>query len=294
VIKRSSAPTILTTGLVLACVAVLVACIQVTVLDQSAVESSAGKMLRTQQVEASMRPRAAVVLAAVVPAGITLGTQPGDNPDAAVDRMLHDPAFTQAFAGALGSVSSHVTQGESGPIVLDPALVRAAAVSTVTALDPAAAGLPSTDTAATVAIDTTSIPDLRGATSALRIAGSVAGILGLILIFAGILLSDRRIRAVGRLGRWIAGTGLVVLVLFWLLPEFVMPVVRGWTQVAGVVMSSGGALLVPGLVLAAVGVAISFGAKRLVALGREHTLAVVPKAPMRRATAGDKRWRDSA
>lgn len=293
-IKRSSAPTILTTGLVAGFVAVLVACIQVTALDVSAVEASSGRMLRTRQVEASMRPRAAAVLAGVMPAGTTPGSQPGENPDAAVDAMLHDPAFTKAFAAALGSVAGHVIKGESGPITLDPALVRAAAISSASARNPGTAGIAGADSGATVALDTESIPNLRGEASALRVAGSVAAILALTLIFAGILMSDHKDRAMSKIGRWITGTGIVVLVVFWLLPEFVMPLIRGWTQVAGVVMSSGGTLLVPGLALSAIGLAVTFLANRLIALQRGHMLAVVPKAPTRRSTAADKRWRNSA
>jgi len=294
VIKRSSAPTILTIGLVLACVSVLAACIHVAALDQGTVASDAGRMLRTGQIESSMRPRAAAALAAVVPAGATLGTGTGAEPNAAVDSMLHDPAFTQAFEGALGSVWNHAFQGENGPIVLDPTLVHSAALSTVAALDPAAGNLPGTDTGPPVAVDSASIPNLGAVASGVRVAGSLAGVLGVILIATGILVSDRRTRAVGRLGRWIAGTGIAVVVLFWLLPELVLPVVGGWTEVAGVVMSSGGMFLVPGLALTAVGVAVAFGANRLIALGREHTLSVVPKAPMRRTTAADRKWRDSA
>ena len=68
-----------------------------------------------------------------------------------------------------------------------------------------------------------------------------------------------------------------MLVGFWLLPRFAAPLVGGWTEVAGVVIRSGDAFLVPGLVLVAVGVAIAFGANRLIALGREHTLCGRPE-----------------
>jgi hypothetical protein len=290
VIKRSSAPTVLTIGLVLACVAVLAACIEVAVVDQRAVETDAGRLLETNQIEASLRPRAAAVLATLTPAGTTLGGQP----DAGGRTMLHDPAFTQAFAGALGSVSRHVFDGETGPIELDPVLVHAAAVSTISTLDPAAAGRPVGDPGATIALDSEAIPNLNGLDSTVGVVGAVAGVLGLILIVAGILLSERRVRAFGRVGRWIAGTGIALLFGFWLLPQFAFALVGGWTEVAGVVMSSGSAFLVPGLVLTAVGFAVNFGANRLIALGREHTLAVVPKAPMRRTTTADNNWRNTA
>jgi hypothetical protein len=290
VIKRSSAPFILTIGLVLACVAGLAACIQVAALDRSAVEADSGRLLATTQVESSLRPRAGAVLAAVAPAGSTLG---GD-PDAAAETMLRDPAFTEAFSRALGSVSRHVFEGEAGPIELDPTLVHAAAVSTISALDPEAAALSAGEPGPTIALDTDAIPDVKGATSTLGVVGTVAGILGLLLIAAGLVLSEKRIRAFGRLGRWIAGAGVFVLFVFWLIPKFALPVIGGWSEVTGVVMSSGNVFLLPGLVLVAVGVAVGVAANRLVALGREHTLSVVPKAPMRRITAADKDWPNSA
>lgn len=288
-IKRSSAPAVLTIGLVLACVAGLAACIEVAALDRSAVEADSRRLLETSQVESSLRPRAGAVLAAVAPAGSTLG---GD-PDAAAETMLHDPSFTQAFAVALGSVSRHAFEGETGPIDLDPTLVHTAAIATISALDPTAGGLSAGDPGPTIALDTGAIPELNGVASAVGVVGAFAGILGLILIVAGIALSEKRIRAFGRLGRWIVGAGVVVLFMFWLLPEFVLPLIGGWTEVAGVVMSSGGAFLLPGLILVAVGVAVNVAANRLIALGREHTLSVVPKAPMRRTTAADKKWRNT-
>lgn len=289
-IKRSSAPAVLTIGLVLACVAGLAACVEVAVLDQGAVEADAGRMIETRQVESSLLPRAAAVLATVAPAGSTLG---GD-PEAAAETMLDDPSFTAAFAGAIGAVSRHVLEGETGPIELDPTLVHTAAVATISAVDPSAAGLGAGDPGPTVALDSDAVPSLNGTAAAVRFIGSVAGILGLILIVTGIALSEQRIRAFARLGRWIAGTGVFVLFAFWLVPEFVLPFIGGWTEVAGVVISSGSVFLLPGLVLVAVGFALNFSANRLVALGREHTLSVVPKAPMRRTTADDKNWRNTA
>jgi len=290
VINRSSAPTILTIGLVLACVAGLAACIEVAVLDQAAVSGASGRLLRTSQIETSLRPRAAAVLTALTPPGTSLTGEP----DAAADAMLHDPAFTQAFSGALGSVSRHVFEGEVGAIELDPTLVHTAAASTIAALDPTATGVPVGDTGPTVAVDTDAIPRLDGVASAVGLVGSVTGVLALILVVVGIAMSERRIRAFARVGRWIAGAGVALLLFFWLLPQFALPLVGGWTEVSGVVVSSGGMFLVPGLVLTAVGFAINFGANRLIALGREHTLAVVPKAPMRRATSADRKWRNTA
>ncbi len=289
-IKRSSAPAVLTIGLVLACVAGLAACIEVAALDQRAVEADAGRMIRTSQVETSLLPRAGAVLATVAPAGSTLG---GD-PEVAAETMLHDPSFTAAFAGALGAVSRHVFNGETGPIELDPTLVHTAAVATISALDPSTTGLSAPDPGPTIALDTDAVPDLNGVKSAVGIVGSVAGILGLVLIVTGLALSERRIRAFGRVGRWIAGAGVFVLFAFWLVPQFALPLIGGWTEVAGVVMSSGSVFLLPGLVLVAVGLALNFIANRLVALGREHTLSVVPKAPMRRTTTADKNWRNTA
>jgi hypothetical protein len=61
-----------------------------------------------------------------------------------------------------------------------------------------------------------------------------------------------------------------------------------------VVTASGDAFLLPALALIGVGTAVAFAANRLIALGREHTLSVVPKAPMRRVTASERNWRDSA
>jgi hypothetical protein len=290
VFTRSSAPVVLTIGLVLACVAGLAACVEVAALDRGAVEGDAARLVTTGQVESSLRPRAAAVLAAVAPAGSTLG---GD-PDAAAEQMLRDPAFTAAFAGALGSVSRHVFDGETGPIQLDPTLVHTAAVTTLSTLDPTTAGLAGADPGPTVALDTDAIPSLSGAPAIVRLVGTVSGVLGLILIVVGLALSEKRIRAFGRVGRWIAGAGVFVLLAFWLVPRFALPLVGGWTEVAGVVISSGNAFLLPGLVLVAIGVAVSVSANRLIALGRDHTLSVVPKAPMRRTTPADKNWRNSA
>lgn len=290
---RSSSPLSLTVGLVLASVALLGACLQATLLSGAALAATSGALLHTGQVGGAMEPRTQAAISAVLPGGQDL--DPAER-GRVVDAVYDEPAFRAAFAGGLAAVSRQVLHRGTSAIALDPGAVRAGVLAALTKVDPtvgaeaAAAGGPGP----TVTFDTASAPDLAPSARTLRVLTLATAIAGAVLVVVGVALSEQRAQAIGRIGRWVAVAGLAVVLLFWLVPVFAMPRIGGWTEVAGVVTSAGSRLLVPGLVMIAVGSLVAWLTNRFAALRRGHALAVIPKAPTRRAGRGETGWRDTA
>jgi hypothetical protein len=285
VLSRDSAPTILTFGLVLGTIAVLLMCVSRVALDEAAVEGTASTLLTAERVEEPMRARTASAIAATVPgAG---GLEPGELEHVA-RRAVDQPEFVAAFRDGVASVYRHVFAGETGPVVLEPEAVRKATAAALGAVEPDLRVEVPPTSVPVVALDSASVPRLDGWAPVVRRTAAISGVLALVLLVLGLVLSERRARAVARIGRWATVVGLAVLVLFWLLPRAVAPMVGGWTEVAGVVTSSSSALLVPGLVLTAGGIATMFLANRVIAIGRDHALAIIPRAATRQATQAER------
>jgi hypothetical protein len=291
VINRDAAPGILTLGLALGVAAVLLACVSRVALDESAVQGTARTLLGTERVEEPMRARTAAAIAATVPGTAPLGPRRFER---LVRTTVEQPEFLAAFRDAVGVVHRHVFVGETGPIVLEPENVRVAIVGALDEREPDLGGQVPATAAPVVTVDSESIPDLDGWAPVVRRTTAISGVLAGVLLAVGLALSERRARAVARIGRWATATGVGVLVFFWLLPRVVAPLIGGWTEVGGGVVSSSSALLVPALVLIAVGVAVIVLANRVIAIRRDHALAIIPRAPTRHATGEDQTVRDSA
>src|SRR5262245_64242261 len=93
--------------------------VETTALDRGSLHRTAREVLSESPSQKAMTARLTMALAKTG----------GVDPNALgpfVARVMEQPEFVAAFAGALDGVQEHVVQGASGPITLDPTLVTEA------------------------------------------------------------------------------------------------------------------------------------------------------------------------
>lgn len=266
--SRVSAGLILTLGLMLSAVAFALWTLEVTVLDATRTADAASMVLHEAPVRQGMAERVGAALAA----------DPSADPLAPVPtlpatRTVDQPEFETAFRAAVLEVHRHIFEGATGPIVLDPALVRQAAV---------VAGEPARNNAALkVTIAEESLPDLSRSVRALRMMVPVLAVLGLLMVGAGFLIDEHRPWALGRVGRWMLITGAGTAIVYWVLPRVVLLPMGGWGGVVGAITATGEFLLPIALILLVGGVAAIVGARRWEESARDRALALIPRAATR-------------
>ena len=243
--------------------------LEVTVLDAARTADAASMVLHEAPVRQGMAERVGAALAA----------DPSADPLAAVGvvpatRTVDQPEFETAFRAAVLEVHRHIFDGAQGPIVLDPALVRQAAI---------VAGEPPRDNGALrVTIAEGSLPDLSPSVRALRMMVPVLAVLGLLMVGAGFLVDEHRPWALGRVGRWLVITGAGTATVYWVLPRVVLLPMGGWGGVVGAIAATGEFLLPIALMLLVAGMAAIVGARRWEEWARDRTLALIPRAATRR------------
>lgn len=258
----------LTLGLVLGALAFALWTLEATVLDGARVGNAAAMLLHEQPVHVGMVERVGVAMApdtAGDPESVPAATP--------ATRTVDQPQFVAAFRQAVLEVHRHVFEGATGPIMLDPGLVRQAAA---TAGEPAPGEAP-----IMVTISERSIPDLAPAARALRMTVPVLAVLGLLLIVAGFLADEHRPWVLGRIGRWALVAGASTAAFYWVLPRVVLLPMGGWGGVVGAIAATGEFLLPIALALLAGGGLAVAAARRWEDRARHRALALIPRAATR-------------
>lgn len=284
--SRGIATLVLTLGLLGATVAAFAGALSATAFSEPVLTDTAPSLLDAGQVRDPLRLRTADALVATVSAVAAMDPQTRDR---LAESVLDQPSFVAGFAGVVSSVYDHIFNGETGLIVVDPAAVRSATDAALAEVTPDLSAVVPPESLPLVAVDTATIPRLDGWDRATRVGAIVLAVVSIVAIGFGIARGDKRLRAVGRVGRWCVVVGLCVLAVFWLIPTLVTPLLGGWIEVGGIALSGSSALLVPGLAAVAVGMSFMYLASRFTKLQREHALSSVPRAPSRRVTDVDRR-----
>jgi hypothetical protein len=275
---------VLTLGLCLASAAFALWAVQTTALDEGSLHRNAREVLAESTVRGAMTNRLAGALAATAPAATADPTAFA----ALSERVLDQPAFVAAFAGALDRIQARVTRGASGAITLDPVLVneavRSATADQPTVLAELTAGPP-----LAIQVPEEQAPDLAQWADLWRAATRAFACFGLALITYGLLRIDRRLWAIGKVGRWAIGVGVATLALFWLAPRALLEPIGGWVAVGGAVARGGAPLITAALAMIMAGVLAVVAAHRWQANDRARVLSVIPHAPSRSA-AGSHPW----
>jgi hypothetical protein len=270
VISRRPSPTFLLV-LGLTCLAIGGALLAVhrTITDEPTILRESGALARSEPVREEFAGR---IAAAMTPPSIAPDPAALHQTNETARAAVQTPQFEEAFQLALPTIYARMVNGVDTPVTLDPALI-AAAIRSTGVLPPANLH---------VDIDADSIPDLRRPLDLAARAATALGVLGLVLVVAGLVLSPHRGRAVMRIGRWLITVGVLAILLFWAIPTLALLPLGGWVGVAGILLATGEWIVVPAAVVAAVGVTILvFG--RLDEDGdRRRELSVIPKVPTRR------------
>ena len=274
---RVPAELVLVVGLMLTVVAGGLWALETTAHDATRIAKTADALLKTDPVRTAFAKK----IAAALTAPTTDPTQvlPEEELASALvvgDNAVARPPFAQAFAGALDQVHAHVFDQATGPIVLDQELVGRA-VAQATGGEPAPM---------TISVDGDLIPNLHQSDTRLRTTVPLLGLLGVLLVLIALVMSDHRARAVMRIGRWMLVSGLVGIVVFWLLPTVLFEPLGGWPAVLGIVTASGDWLLVPAAVLALGGALMIVAGHQWERVAGRRALAVIPHTPGRHVDTG--------
>jgi hypothetical protein len=274
--RRRVAPrTVLTIGLCLVSVSFVMWAVASTVVDRGPLHDEARTVLSESPAQKAMTTRLSFALAT------TGGVDPAAL-EALVERTMQQPEFVEAFAGALDRMQEHVVEGATGAITLNPGLVteavRAAAIgnpqvnATVTTQDPVVVQIPDDE-----------IPDLAQWARLWEAVLRGLAFLGLLVVTYGLLVSEHRVWAVGRIGRWAIVVGAGTLALLWLAPHLVVRWLGGWIAVGGAVAGASEQLVPVALALVALGALAVIGAHRWGHSDRKRVLSRIPRAPTRSA-----------
>jgi hypothetical protein len=272
--RRRIAPgTLLTIGLCLASVAFVMWAVETTVIDRGPLHDEAKEVLSESPAQQAMQRRLTMALA------VTQGVDPAAL-NGLVARTMQQPEFVAAFAGALDGVQEHVVEGATGPITLDPALVTQAIHAASTG-DPQVNVTVTTAHPIVVQIPDDEIPNLAQWAQLWESVLRGLAFLGLLLVTYSVLVSEHRVWALGRIGRWAIVVGGGTLALFWLVPRLVVRPLGGWIAIGGAVAQSSEQLVPVSLALVAIGALAVIGAHRWHANDRKRVLSSVPHAPTR-------------
>jgi hypothetical protein len=272
--RRRIAPgTALTVGLCLAAIAFVMWTIQSAVVDRGPLHDEAHQVLSESPSQTAMHTRLAQSLAS------TRGVDPAAL-DALVDRTMQQPEFVEAFADALDRVQEHVVEGATGAITLNPGLVTTAVRAAATGDAQVNAPL-ATQSPVVVQIPDDELPELAQWARLWETVLRGLAFVGLLLVAYGLILSDHRVWAFGRVGRWAIVVGSGTLVGFWIVPRVIVRPMGGWIAIGGAVAGASEELLPVALALVAMGALAVIAAHRWGDSDRRRVLASIPRAPTR-------------
>ena len=218
---------------------------------------------KVEPVIAQASPAVAQALSAqaggtALPAGAAGAPQVVD--DSAAQRrladVLGDPAIDADLETFVGDVHRRVIGIGTGPVTLSASTVHRLVSAAVPTLPPAEVDkIPPVDF---------TVPHATALTTGRH---SVAdhwwqiGALGLVMVIAGLVMTDDHRRAARTVGKWLIGLSVVQLIVLWVIPVYVVPQVSDspWTHVVSQVARALNSGLVVGLiVIAAAGVLLLF------------------------------------
>jgi hypothetical protein len=278
VMRRRVPPSrVLTIGLCLASLGFVMWAVQTTVLERGPLHDEAREVLSESPAQKAMQTRLAQALA------LTRGVDPAAL-DALVVRTMEQPEFVEAFAGGLDRVQGHVIDGTTGAITLDPGLVTRA-VRAAAAGDAQVNVALATQNPVVVQIPDDEIPDLAQWARLWEAVLRGLAFFGLVLVGYGLIVSDHRVWAFGRIGRWAIVVGTGTLVTFWLVPRVLVRPMGGWIAIGGAVAGASEQLVPVALALVALGAIAVIAAHRWGDSDRQRILARIPRAPTRSTAA---------
>jgi hypothetical protein len=261
-------------GLCLASVAFVMWAVASTVVDPGPLHAEAREVLSESPAQQAMHTRLAQSLA------LTRGVDPAGL-DALVDRTMQQPEFVEAFAGALDRVQEHVVDGAAnGAITLDPGLVTTAVKAAATG-DPQVNVALATHDPVVVQIPDDEIPNLAQWARLWQTVLRGLAVLALLLVAYGVIASEHRVWALGRIGRWAIVVGSGTVVVFWVVPRLLVRPMGGWIAIGGVVAGGSEELLPAALTLVALGALAVIAAHRWGDSDRKRVLSAIPRAPTR-------------
>jgi hypothetical protein len=272
--RRRIAPgTALTVGLCLAAIAFVMWTIQSAVVDRGPLHDEAHQVLSESPSQTAMHTRLAQSLAP------TRGVDPAAL-DALVDRTMQQPEFVEAFADALDRVQEHVVEGATGAITLNPGLVTTAVRAAATGDAQVNAPL-ATQSPVVVQIPDDELPELAQWARLWETVLRGLAFVGLLLVAYGLILSDHRVWAFGRVGRWAIVVGSGTIIGFWLVPRVLVRPLGGWIAIGGTVAGASEQLVPVALALVALGALAVIAAHRWGDSDRKRVLSAIPRTPTR-------------
>lgn len=261
---RGPSPTaLLVLGLVCAVSAAACFAISTTLNDEKRVNAEAYQLAKSEPIRTEF---AYQISDAIAPRTTSPNPIDLNRANDTADKAVETPAFQEAFAQAWPNVYGQLIHGDQADVALDPGLVNQAITSSG-AIPPPNLMLE---------VKRSSLPDLRKPIEVIgKLAGGLAAI-AVLLIAIAIAMTDRRNRALMRIGRWMITTGIVTIVVFWALPTLALLPLGGWVGVFGIVLATGDWLVVPAAVTAALGLTVLLMARAGETETRRRDLAVIP------------------
>lgn len=268
---------LVTVGLVLLTLGGLLAAVDATVSDRGHLVKNAGEIATTGPVHDALAHRLADSIEPPNP-------EPTDDeigqPNPALplaEQAVDEPAFSRAFAGALGAVHDHVVAGGDRSLALDPDLVGEAVATARGGGQPVPVAME---------LDADVFPDAHTSLDALGLAAGLLLAAGTGLLAVGVATSRQRARVVIRIGRWAIVVGVLGALWCWAVPVVLLQPLGGWARVGGLVLGAGTVYALPALgIMLAGGVLLGAG-HAWETRGRRRTLAVIPRRPGRETWAG--------
>lgn len=263
--RRPSPTALLVLGLICAVAATACYAVSATLTDETRVDAESYQLAKSEPIrtEFAYQISDAIAPRTGAPSPIDL-----NRANEIADKAVNTPAFQQAFAQAWPQIYGQLVRSDAGDVILDPGLVNQALV---TAGSPPVPDLQ-------LRVDRPDVPDLRKPLEVMsRLAGAL-GAIAVLLIGFGIAMTERRSRALMRVGRWMTTTGIVTIIVFWALPTLALLPLGGWVGVGGIVLATGDWLVVPAAVVTALGITLIVMARATETEVRRRDLSVIPQS----------------
>ncbi len=263
--RRPSPTTLLVLGLICAVSATACYSLSTTLTDETRVDAESYQLAKSEPIrtEFAYQISDAIAPRTEAPSPIDL-----NRANEIANKAVDTPAFQQAFAQAWPKIYGQLVRSDTSDVILDPGLVNQAL---------ATAGSPPVPDLL-LRVDRPDIPDLRKPLEVMsKLAGALAAI-AVLLIGFGIAMTERRSRALMRVGRWMITTGIVTIIVFWALPTLALLPLGGWVGVAGIVLATGDWLVVPAAVVTALGITLIVMARAAETEVRRRDLSVIPQS----------------
>jgi len=255
--RRHSTGYLLGLGMFVAGLAYSAFCLELTVLNEHRITSSATSILESAPVQRTMADNI----------GTTLTNEIGSSPEtlAAVQRAavlaLHDPRLQHAFTSTLEQAHRRLFEDPTQPVVLDSTEASAAIRDALRNVDANLAARVGENAQINVTIPADNLPDLRWFKRDDLAVARIGGLVALVLLALGLAIHSHPAWAVGKIGRWLFMIGFGELMVFFVIPHVLLA--QFDNDAAQVASSVGGqitaVLVTRGLTLVLLGVTLIAG-----------------------------------